>query len=1237
MTEFNFYPVFVADQVLTADHLNEIVNYLDEQDRLTRNKLIGIGIVCGLELKVSDTDIQISKGCGVTSEGYLVVQDQLSLTYYHPYTLPSDFYSKYKNTYEKWHMWEILTTEQSLAFDDVEVIKGNKTFMRDKIVVLLLEMKETPLKNCIDTDCDDKGEKIQFAVKPVLVLKKDIDDFLKSVAEHVVEEEPNLFENATLHDIELKRFNVPVTQLTSTDVLLNAFLQLTDDGTLKRLAEVLNYCYVHYKPILLEEPINPFNGVLDLLKNRLNTIKNSNPFFIQYYYDWIDDIIKAYYEFKGKVFDVQMMCCPDENMFPLHLMLGEATKSTSAELKTKYRNYFIYSPLFNQQKELLAEVQLLFKRLKLLIQNYIVPNVNTFPNTAIKITPSKYLDQPLSDRCIPYYYNTSPLYKNWSWNRTRKGNARYNLSYNAIQYNTTDAIVNPLKYDIEQFNFFRVEGHVGKNYVQALSNVINQRDQFNLPFDVVALSTATVARYAASDDKECIFKDLDSLYQVMLAELICRFGDIACLIVDVPYVAKLNAGGLIVGTTPGEILHLDVADESHIHTNLTSNVNLSSNVLSSGLNLSLFNVPGYQKGDFIKQHCSVKKGTIGELYLSFVSRGHAFIKPAPASDFTLNSIYAHLFYFLDCVENVMGASWPYLLKDFVPLTFTSRFKNLTDESIVISANASAILKTAAKLNLEEILRKFPTLIHTCFDERFEALKNEYLKRQKEFQALVNFVNYFKKHPGMEHKAGVPKGGTFILVYHETPVRKPIRFNADVLASVPGAVAVNTNLKMASLLNTNDLLSEAAVKDPELLRRFHLALSKFIDTCDDMDDDTKDDITDILVQIPTLNLPAKFNIPEFAVIADFYLPYLCCSDCAPIAYVLPKEAVGVLSINIQPSEFCNNDDKGYPVNVSPDGGALSASLGGVDSTKHEFRPKGLKAGVNRITYALPDGRSTTVDVKITEAFRTEFKFEVQPDGITVKFLTGLTGQKATWDFGDGIIIATDENEVTHTYQFGEDDKMFLVRLTVPNGPCIATAEQSFTLKKAPKPQFDILQKIYCFNDKKSYSFSITPLPKTLKEIQNGNKLIVSKTEAGEISFIPNAQKMTETRDFELSYQSIPLNIRIVMPQANFFMKLSQVVKGNVTDYVLRIEGKQKDADAYKWTFKLKSRSVTFSNRIEEISFRKVDISLEEEFIIALAVGYDIPGVKCSDQREFNFTRAVFKQFLDGPQFDNETKS
>ena len=49
------YPVFESGQVLTSRHLNDLVEYLDEQDRLTRNKLVGIGIVCGCSAWCTNT------------------------------------------------------------------------------------------------------------------------------------------------------------------------------------------------------------------------------------------------------------------------------------------------------------------------------------------------------------------------------------------------------------------------------------------------------------------------------------------------------------------------------------------------------------------------------------------------------------------------------------------------------------------------------------------------------------------------------------------------------------------------------------------------------------------------------------------------------------------------------------------------------------------------------------------------------------------------------------------------------------------------------------------------------------------------------------------------------------------------------------------------------------------------------------------------------------------------------
>ncbi len=1222
-----------------AEHLNEIVNYLDEQDRLTRNKLIGIGIVCGLELHVSSSRIEITKGCGVTSAGYLLVQDQLSLTYYRPYTLPTDFSPKYKPVYENWQLWELLTAEQSLAEEDALSIEANRAFMRDKIVLLLLEMKEKPLKNCVDTDCDDKGDKIEFAVKPLLVKRSDIDEFLKSKEEQPVNNEPAPSVSPALLDVKLKRFNVPVNQLTSTDVVLNAFLELVDENTLKRLAQVLNYSYLHYKPILFEEASNPFGDVFEVFKARLAAIKNTNPFFIQYFYDWLDDIHKAYHEFKRKVYDVQVACCPDEDLFPLHLMLGEATKSTSIHSKSNYRHYFLYSPLFNNQKNLLAEVQSLFRRMRVLVQNFTVPSPGTFPNTPVRITPSKYLDKPISNRCIPYYYNPEELYQCWNWSKTRRGKATSNLSYHAAQYNSADAVVNPLLYDIERFNFFRVEGHIGKSYGQALTAVISQRNSFNLPFEVVALSTATVARYAASDDKNCLFNDLESLYKVIIAELSCRFGDLACLLADVPYRPQLS-------NITGAVTDFSVTENIPVHTAATSIGNLAGFTINPAIfplfGLPSLAVPAYKRGDFFRSHCTVKKGTVGEVYQTLVARGHHFVKPSPDSNMTLNTVYAHLFYFIDSVENVMGASWPDTIKDFTPATFTARFAALTEEVRFIAANTLNMAETAKELRLEESLRRFPGLINTCFDERLAALKKEYEKRYNEVRALANFMNYFKKHPGLEHKAGVPKGGTFILVYHETPAPRLTRPIPQVLTNVPGAVLAAANLNEAILSNAHidDLLKEASVKDPVLLKNFELALGSFLNTCRDMEEATKLDITDILIRVPQIRVPDRFRIPEFAVIADFYLPYICCSDCPPITYVLPKEPEVVLSIRITPTEFCNNDEGAYPVTVSPEGGVLSASVGGVAAGSFQFKPKGIPAGTNKITYTLADGRSTSVDVKIVEAFEVDFRFQVENDGITVNFFPSNTGDRqVTWDFGDG--VTTTEQQPSHTYQLKEESESFTVKLTVRDVPCLATKEHTFTLKRPERTEFGLVPEVFCSNDRATHTFKIAPTPKNVKEIKNEAKLVLERNpDTGEISFIPAKQNLQATKEFPLSYREAGLTIKVVVPNADFIMVLKRIQSPpnttvDLSDFVLHVKAKEPAADDYQWRLLSGDRQLQFSGQAVDISYRNTGLSPQNELLINLRIFHQLPGAECMDEKRFIIDRRIFDRFLDKEEFDNHT--
>ena len=65
MSTTNNYPLFAADQVLKAEHLNELFDYLDQDHRLTRRCFLGMGIVCGLDIHWSQNTLFISSGLSV--------------------------------------------------------------------------------------------------------------------------------------------------------------------------------------------------------------------------------------------------------------------------------------------------------------------------------------------------------------------------------------------------------------------------------------------------------------------------------------------------------------------------------------------------------------------------------------------------------------------------------------------------------------------------------------------------------------------------------------------------------------------------------------------------------------------------------------------------------------------------------------------------------------------------------------------------------------------------------------------------------------------------------------------------------------------------------------------------------------------------------------------------------------------------------------------------------------------
>ena len=494
LIEHDRYPKFVADQVLTEKSLNQMFGYLEEQQRLTRTTLIGIGILCGLEVSVNadSTELTISEGVGVTSKGYLVPFPETT------YTLYDDTFSAEKEIfYEPFldisnsQKFPLYLLHNELAAD--VQIPLSADFLEDKFVVIFVELLRVDNINCDPDSCDDKGCTVEVTFRPLLVAQEDIGDLIFTDDSEAFLHEPTCIE---WPEIKMPKYNVPSTPLPDAPVVLKGFLDVLTSEFIKGVETVLSAAYNSFGYYIEEEyPTNPFSGLENSFSFLFNGgISSDQLLHVQYYYDFFSDLILSYEELRRMCNDCLALCCPNQDLFPRHLILGRVVSSPE-----DFRHLWIPSPAFACNCCSGGRIVFLLKKIALLLEKIRIPReipVTTGGRTAVQITPSNYGKVPLSKKAIPYYYDipTGPnaLYDCWNYRKSRLRKATTNLSYDSDVYAEDDYHRNPLDYDIEPFNFLRVEGHIGMNWEEALEQANKIKHEKRLPIDIIALNANTL-------------------------------------------------------------------------------------------------------------------------------------------------------------------------------------------------------------------------------------------------------------------------------------------------------------------------------------------------------------------------------------------------------------------------------------------------------------------------------------------------------------------------------------------------------------------------------------------------------------------------------------------------------------------------------------------------------------------------------------------------------------------------
>ena len=895
------YPIFEPNQVLSDVHLNQAFNYLDEQERLTRANLIGIGIICGLEVRLevkSQTEaiIHLSKGCGVTSEGYLIEEpEDVSMVSYREYKLPGDpDYPAFKDSSSpstQYSLWELFPAGEP------DTTQLTTSFLNDKAVLLFLELKREGMRNCSPNNCDDKGSVMTATVRRLLMNVSD----LKKIIEKTkgldggltsTELEEILLARLNLPDLGLPRYDVPNKRPSTTEQVMAAFLSIFSSGIVNNTGGALRSAYAAFGLLLKEEyPTDPFAGFSKKF-GFLNSVPENmvQVLFLQYYYDFFDDLIKAYNELRWKGAELLCSCCPPDKLFPRHLVLGVLDENSSG-----YRQRFLASPAIGRCEETVNELKQLFRRMVKMVDFFTdtppMPKATSkaTEDEQIRITPSKLGDVLLSDKAIPYYY-TLPMYLFWDPEKTRHGRVKQNLSYRSYEYNPSAP--DALNYDLEPYNFLRIEGHLGKDYQKVLTRLIYLKDLYRLPIEIIALRTGAFDENIAVDlnQEKCWFQDLEAIYDAQREELLSTLCEGTMYLYDI----QIEGSNLPAGTPQLPLLKKYSPNFSY-------------------------------KADTVGAWC--------EKYLTrFQSIPYIDVDQNKIDDNALLGVYCMLFtgtvapdakYYAHIVSIYYFTKLAEVLPDSLDALGYADFENKYQDLIgLIRYFRSDAVKNISKefqkfIPEEDLIDHFDQVLFSCKLEPVKAIHEEYKRRIKEIKQK-QFLSYFlKKNPGIQHKAGVPLGGTFIVVYHQHP-------EPETISKISKGVKVATRLvrKVADTENTMPLARDAQTSVVDSITRI------YSNTNLASDPDIKNVISllidqspDLIVNQPGLRDPtfaaiskAVGELEDGTVIADFFLPYICCSDCTPVQFILPT-IPPTFSVKIG----CTNSDSQAEVTITPKGG------------------------------------------------------------------------------------------------------------------------------------------------------------------------------------------------------------------------------------------------------------------------------------------------------------------------------
>lgn len=422
MIQTNYiYPKFEKGQILSSYLLNTSFGFLEEQNRITRANLIGVGIIDGLNYTFSNGNLTVYPGSAITNDGFIIHIP--TKTTYKCCASTGNFKLKEfspLDTNRQPTSFSYLRKKICYAFyKDEEEALSNDVFetcpipnsLDNYLVALTIDFPETVKINCNQETCNANYIQTNIVIRPVLVLKNDVPNpymAITPIQSKCYLNKLNGFD--TMLNLKVIQRKTKELFRNNSDILAKSL-----DLIIEKFYNYNTTNYYDWKKIITEhkDKIKKLLDCQEKIKHDcdVSVLKDATE-LPQYFLLYLEDLCRAINEFI-ECYNTFVSNYPfirtSQNLIDRTIIINHINNNKENEKEFLYRfeSAFTNVAFTNECKILERKLCRIYK----LSTSFIAHRYNQSESISFKWVKE---NSPMGDNPIPFYYNENSIKDYWN-------------------------------------------------------------------------------------------------------------------------------------------------------------------------------------------------------------------------------------------------------------------------------------------------------------------------------------------------------------------------------------------------------------------------------------------------------------------------------------------------------------------------------------------------------------------------------------------------------------------------------------------------------------------------------------------------------------------------------------------------------------------------------------------------------------------------------------------------------